>query len=405
MIEFIAVTSIFNNWIGGIAIMIIMSMIIAKACDVFEIAADYIGRNMKDGVKGATVNAIGSSMPEMLTTVFFLIFYSGSNLASGFAASVGGDTGSAIFNSIVIPMLVIGMVLFTVVAVKGVKVAKKVILRDGLFLITAEILLLILLSSDYITHWHGWTFTIFYGIYLAYTLKSMTKDEMEGVVEEEEEEEPETWHEKYLFNKDGGTTSRAWLLLIIGTTFIAVGSAGLVKGTQFIATDWDINPLFIAFVLVAAASSIPDTIISMKDAKKGNYDDALSNVLGSNIFDITISMGLPLAIYLMFTGEPIYFKEAGATLIDIRIMLLVVTVITMLVLYLSKELKWKQVSILGVLYVFFVVYSISSGAHLEGVQDNAFADAAGAFLEFLNKPEGVTETLRNIANSITKNWH
>lgn len=401
------ITTIFDNWIGGIAIMIVMSIIIAKACDVFELAADYIGRNMKDGVKGATVNAIGSSMPEMLTTVFFLIFYSGTNVATGFAASVGGDTGSAIFNSIFIPMVVIGMVLFTVAGIKGIKITKKVILRDGLFLIFAEILLLVLLSSDYITAWHGWTFTIFYVIYLTYTLKSMTKKELNGedCNDTEEEEELETWYQKYLFNNNNNRTKKAWILLIIGTMFIALGSAGLVKATEYIATDWNINPLFIAFILVAAASSIPDTIISLKDAKKGNYDDALSNVLGSNIFDITISMGLPLAIYLMYTGEPIYFKEAGATLIDIRIMLLVVTIITMSIFYFSKELKWKQVSILAVIYTFFIIYSLSAGAHLEGVKDNWFADTAGSFIEFLNKPNGISAILRSIANAITKNWH
>lgn len=403
------ITSIFNNWIGGIAIMIIMSIVIAKACDIFEIGADYIGRNMKEGVKGATINAIGSSMPEMLTTVFFLVFYTGSDIATGFAASVGGDTGSAIFNSIFIPMLVVSMVLFTVVGVKGVKVAKKVILRDGLFLIVAEVLILVLLSSDYITAGHGWTFTIFYLIYLAYTLMSMTKEEMIGEEEDDEEKNKEkelkAWYDRYLFTNKSGRTGRAWVLLLIGTTFIAVGSAGLVKGTEYIATDLGINPLFIAFILVAAASSIPDTIISLKDAKKGNYDDALSNVLGSNIFDITISMGLPLAIYLMITGEPIDFREAGATIIDIRIMLLIVTVITMLVFYFSKALGWKQVSILASIYIFFIIYALSAGAYLEGVEGNIFADTAGSFSEFLNEPGGVSEILRNIANSITDSWH
>lgn len=398
------ILSFFDNWIGGMVIMVLMSIVIAKACDIFELATDYLGRNMADGVKGATLNAIGSSMPEMLTTVFFLIFYAKSNIAEGFAASVGGDTGSAIFNSIFIPMLVVGMVLFSVVGIKGVKVAKKVILRDGLFLIIAEILLLVLLSSDYITTWHGWTFTIFYLIYLTYTLKSMKKEDVEEE-EEEEEEEPETWYEKYLFNSSSNRTLKAWFLLIFSTAFIALGSAGLVKGTEFIAIDWGINPLFIAFVIVAAASSVPDTIISLKDAKKGNYDDALSNVLGSNIFDITISMGLPLAIYLMTVGQPIYFKDAGATLIDIRIMLLVVTVITILVFYFSKELKWKQVSVLATIYIFFIVYSLSAGAYLEGVHDNLFADSAGAFIKYLNQPDGVAETLRSVANTITGSWH
>ncbi len=398
-------TSFLDNWIGGVIIMIIMSIIIAKSCNIFELAADYLGRNMADGVKGATINAIGSSMPEMLTTAFFLIFYTNTDIAEGFAASVGGNTGSAIFNSIFIPMLVVGMVLFTVTGIKGIQVAKKVILRDGLFLIVAEILLLVLLSSDYITAWHGWTFTIFYLIYLAYTLKTMSKEKKnnDNNSDDDSDDEDQTWYNKYLFHKQKGRSSRAWLLLLLATALIAAGSAGLVKGTEFIANDWGINPLFIAFVIVAAASSVPDTIISLKDARKGNYDDALSNVLGSNIFDVTISMGLPLAIYLMITGDAIYFKEAGSTLIDIRIMLLVVTIITIMVFYLSKELKWKQVSILAAIYIFFITYALSAGVHLEGGQ-NPFSDAAGAFIEYLNKPEGIAEQLRNIANYITEGW-
>jgi len=83
-----------DTWYGGLFIMIICSIIIAKACDVFEAATDYIGRNLNDGVKGATLNAIGSSMPEFLTTVFFLAFAIKTDLGRDFAASVGGDTGS-----------------------------------------------------------------------------------------------------------------------------------------------------------------------------------------------------------------------------------------------------------------------------------------------------------------------
>ena len=173
--------------------MVICSLIIAKACDVFEASTDYLGRNMSEGVKGASLNAIGSSMPEFLTTVFFLAFAYKEHLGRDFAASIGGDTGSAIFNSVVIPMLVIWVVLAS--GITGVKVAKKVILRDGLFLIFAEILLLVLLSSHYITHWHGWIFTGFYCIYLAYTLLSMKKNEANEEHEGEEEEEHDTWFE------------------------------------------------------------------------------------------------------------------------------------------------------------------------------------------------------------------
>mgnify|MGYP001815159144 CR=1 FL=1 len=143
--------------------MLVCSYVIAKACDVFEAATDCLGSNLNDGVKGATLNAIGSSMPELLTTVFFLILAAQENLGRDFAAGIGGNTGSAIFNSIIIPMLVIWVVL--AMGITGVKVSKKVILRDGLFLIGAEIMILLILSSRYITHWHGWIFTGFYIIY------------------------------------------------------------------------------------------------------------------------------------------------------------------------------------------------------------------------------------------------
>lgn len=402
MVEYF--TSIFDNWIGGLALMIAMSYLIMKACDVFELSTDYLGRNMSEGVKGATLNAVGSSMPEFLTTVFFLLMYADSDIAEGFAASVGGDTGSAIFNSIVIPMIVIWMALITVVGLKGVKIARKVILRDGLFLIGAELILLVLLSSDYITWKHGAVFTLFYIIYLTYTLKSMPKEQAnQERDDEEDDEELEEWYEKFLFKSNKGRQGRSWALLLLGTTLIALGASGLVKATEYISTDFGINPLFIALILVAAASSVPDAIISYRDARKGNYDDALSNVLGSNIFDITISMGLPLMVYLWF-NEPIYFKEAGETLIDIRLMLLTVTVITIAMFYKnSNKLSMRHVSMLGLLYVAFIIYSLSAASHLEG-QDNIFANTAGMLIDYLNKPNGLTDTLRSIANFITGSW-
>ena len=390
----------FHTWYGGIILMVICSLVIAKACDVFEASTDYLGRNFSEGVKGATLNAIGSSMPELLTTVFFLAFASHTNLGRDLAASIGGDTGSAIFNSIVIPMVVIWVVLATVAGIKGVEIAKKVILRDGLFLIGAEVMLLVLLSSDYITAWHGWAFTIFYLIYLSYTLMSMKNGDQE---EDDEEEEHDSWYEKFLFKKEKGRVIRSWILLLASTIVIALACAGLVEGCKGMADAIDINPLFIALVLVAAASSVPDTIISLKDAKKGNYDDALSNVLGSNIFDITISMGLPLALFLMVTGQKIDFREAGPTLIDIRIMLLTVTIVTMAIYYFSKQLKKKHVVYLIILYAFFILYAIGAASYGAG-GDDILAKVAGGFIEYLHRPGGINETLQNIANAITGNW-
>lgn len=382
--------------IFAIGMMIVMSIVIAKACDGFEVATDYLGRNMSEGIKGATLNAIGSSMPELLTTVWFLWFATKTELGYNLAASIGGDTGSAVFNSIVIPALIIIVVL--VVKLQGVTVNKKVILKDGLFLIGAEVLLLVLLSSDIITPMHGWIFTGFYLIYLAFTLGSNRKPVEDD--DAEEDEEPENGYERFVHN-GRRKTLRAWMLLLATTAFIGAACAGLVHFCEQLSIALNINMLFVSLVLVAAASSVPDTIISMKDARKGNSTDALTNVLGSNIFDITISMGLPLAVYLTIMGINIDFTDAGPTLIDIRIILLTVTVLTIGIFVLSKTLGKLQVVLLTILYTIFILYAVGAAQYHAGVE-NVLSETIGSFIEYFNSSLG--ETLRNTANSITKNW-
>ena len=63
------------------------------------------------------------------------------------------------------------------------------------------------------------------------------------------------------------------------------------------AESLGVAPYFTAVVLGTAATSVPDTILSYKDAMKGDYDDAVANAVGSNIFDICVALGLPLALY------------------------------------------------------------------------------------------------------------
>lgn len=296
-------------------------------------------------------------MPELLTTVFFLVnAYGDPRIGHSLAASFGGDTGSAVFNSIVIPIFVIAAVL-----VKGGKfeLTKKVILRDGLFLIGAELVLLVLLSSDTITWVHGLIFTLYYLVYLGYVLYTMPKGETVTKSDEEliEDVSDMNRYEKFLFKSTTNITSRAVVLLIGSMLALAALCDGLVIGAEGIASVLGISTLVVALVVVAAASSVPDLIISVKDAKKGNYNDSLSNVLGSNIFDITISAGLPLMLFLLITGTTIDFTEAGPTLLDIRIGLLIITAIVVGIMYFFK-LDWKVVIVLGVLYALFIGYAL-----------------------------------------------
>lgn len=337
----------------GLVLLVFASWFIAKACDFFEASTTYLGRNMSEGVRGATLNAIGSSLPELLTTVFFLLNAKDiSGLGVQLGASISGDSGSAVFNSLVIPFLVI----IAVVRLGMMpKVSKKVVLRDGGFLIAAEIILLFMFSGGHIEWWHGAILTGFYLIYLTFLLTRPKKND-----DEAEEED----HPKY-----ANTTWKAWGTLILSTGVIALMCHQLIEAVEMItegvvslmnlsASTAEKVYMFLSLILIAGASSVPDTIISVKDAKKGNYEDALSNVLGSNIFDITISMGLPLMVYLLITGYSIEFQSAANILIPVRITLLVCTLLAIFIfIKYGKALGKKQAVGLGLIYLAFIIYN------------------------------------------------
>ena len=76
--------------------------------------------------------------------------------------------------------------------------------------------------------------------------------------------------------------------LLSGAGVVGVFCFLLSEATILLAEAWDV-PLFLTTVVfAAAATSVPDTILSVKDALKGNYDDAVANAIGSNIFDVCV---------------------------------------------------------------------------------------------------------------------
>src|SRR5690606_36485356 len=104
--------------------------------------------------------------------------------------------------------------------------------------------------------------------------------------------------ERVVIGKRKLNAVNAWVLLIVSVVVIAIVCFKLVQACEWIGSKEYTIPylgtfegrnipiLFVAVILASAATSVPDTILSMKDARKGNYDDAISNALGSNIFDI-----------------------------------------------------------------------------------------------------------------------
>jgi len=120
-----------------------------------------------------------------------------------------------------------------------------------------------------------------------------------------------------------------------------------------------ISPVVMGFVIIAAGTSVPDTALSVISAQRGQYDAAISNVFGSNIFDICICLSVPVLIALTMSGE---------TLIDLKQIGLVWALIgaTLLSFYFfwsrSYTLSKAKAGIMGLTYLMIVVYVVNSGA-------------------------------------------
>jgi len=358
-----------------IALAIFSSWLIAKSCDGFEDAADYLGRNMVEGTKGATINAIGSSMPELWVTFIYLFLFRDT---TGFSGGIGTTAGSAVFNSMVIPALVILAVLIknrdTVI-----QVSKKVVLRDGLTLIFAEYILIATLG-DTLYWYNGFMFMMIYIAYAIYiitrhkinngngnNLQAENDNEADDNDADDNDDDEEFSGSKAMallkvdlthavLGNDEIKSTSAFILLFISTSYIAIACWILVYACEHIGISMGIHGYFVAVILAAAASSVPDTILSIKDAKKGNYDDAVSNALGSNIFDICFALGAPLFLYTVIFGPIVMPPEMIDHIVELRVLLLILTIITFFLFLGFKKMTKAMAYILIAMYMSFVLY-------------------------------------------------
>ena len=157
--------------IVSLIIIIICSYIIWKSSESFDIASSYLTRNLNEGIKGPTINAIASSLPELLISFIFL-FYIGD--LEGFSAGYATIIGSSIFNIAIIPTIS-----FFVIYYKQGKplfpTDKDIITQDGFFLIVTEIILLIGLFLGGISIYLASTLIILYCIYILIVFKKRNK--------------------------------------------------------------------------------------------------------------------------------------------------------------------------------------------------------------------------------------
>jgi len=342
------------------------SFLIKRVCDVFEPAADHLGRNMSAGIKGATINAVASSMPELMTTFMMLFFYHDKD---GFAAGVATCVGSSVFNVAIIPACCILAVRWSASRPSGVVTIQRgrVLVRDGLaFVLAMVVLLAVLQDAEVLTAASGLSLVSVYVVYMLWLIRDQKRATDDSAPEEIESESFELsttpwWQAMLRLDFEalfiGGrtmTTAFAWMALLGALSGLGVVCYYLAVSVMLASDTLGIAPYFSALILAAAATSVPDTILSVKDALKGNDDDAISNALASNTFNITTCIGLPLLAYGWTLGESVPLSTGSAVTVFELCTLMCAVCFLILATLLSKPLRWNHALMLVVWYGLFI---------------------------------------------------
>ena len=331
----------------ALLILCISSFFLWKSCAEFDRYSKIIGYRLKDGVRGATINAIGSSLPELFTSLFFLFLLEDK---IGFTAGIATILGSAVFNILIIPAIIIPLLIKNN---HQVLIHKNLIIRDAGMLLVSQIALLYFIQDGVVSLMDGFYLFLIYTAYIFVLSRG-------GVFSLNTEEIHRSRSKKALKHLFLDVIKISFWCLILVKACELLGGDGFpsyIPFHQYLSgIGWDI--MFIAIFIAAAASSIPDLFISVVDAKNGDVDDSIANPLASNLFDICISFGLPVFIYTLIKGE-INLNDGLTNTFQHDIEALIIIMISVTLIFIISVLTSKFYKIFHsilfiVLYIIFI---------------------------------------------------
>ncbi len=324
--------------------------------DYFVDSLDKIAQKVKmsSDAAGATLMAVGSSAPELFVALF-AVFRPGDHAAIG----VGNIVGSALFNVLAITGVA--------ALVKPALIAWQAVIRDLSFYAISVILLLIVLADGELRMIET---LMFIGIYIVYVIvviywRKMVKysDPNEEIIEEKEEEKPKGFIARmmkpvdFMLSLVFPNPKHFIATFLISITMIAAISWVLVESAIEIAHILNISEAIIAVTILAAGTSIPDMLSSAVVSKQGRGGMAISNAVGSNIFDILIGLGLPFLLIILIEGGSVKMQVDNLTT---SVWFLLSSVVILFVMFLLN--KWivgkKMGTSLILIYLAYVVWAI-----------------------------------------------
>lgn len=249
------------NVLLNIAILIVAIGFLWKGADELVESASRIAATfgVSDLVIGLTVVAFGTSAPEFAVTL-------NASFNGQSDISVGNIVGSNIFN--------LGFIMGSVAMIKSIHANKKLVYRDGVFMILVTFLLLYFFWDLHLERWEGIFLFSLLIIYLAVLFIKKEPLEEDGD-----------------FHAEGSTWKDAFILPItIGV--VVLGGHLLVDSATFLARSAGISEWVIAVTIVAAGTSAPEMATSLAAVIKGKYGMSAGALIGSDLFNILGVLGV-----------------------------------------------------------------------------------------------------------------
>lgn len=142
---------------------------------------------------------------------------------------------------------------------------------------------------------------------------------------------------------------KAIVMLVVGLLCLIAGSNMFVDNASFVASSLGVSDAVIGLTIVAGGTSLPELATSMVSAKKGNSDIAIGNVIGSNVFNILMIIGI--------TGLVKPMHIAGITTLDLFMMLASMLLMWFFCRTTYKVKRWEG-AVLTIVYLAYLTWLI-----------------------------------------------
>lgn len=260
-------------------------MLLIKGADIFVDGASSTAQNFKVSkmLIGLTIIAFGTSAPEFAVSI--------SALASNSTDMVLGNViGSCVLNI----LLILGIA----AVIRPIKIKDNTVRKELPLCILISTLLAVLFldiklgngSVNQITRSDAVVVLLFFCVFIYYLISLAQKKR-----KHEEDNDPQF------------PLGKSILFVFLGLVGIIIGSELVVNSASSIAKTIGLSERIIALTIIAFGTSLPELVTTIVSSKKGEQDLLLGNIIGSNIFNICVVLGIPVAIFGTIT--PVSFQN------------------------------------------------------------------------------------------------